>query len=192
MEKKTVRLEIKEKLKKLNQRELHKFHKEINSHISNSRLFLEGKVIMAYLAVPGEASVDASISTALSMGKTVCVPFILEEEGQMQAVRLVSLKKLGTDRFGIRTPQEPVEVIAPEDIDLVLVPGLGFTAQGDRLGKGKGYYDRYLPRCRNAVALGVAFEAQRVPEAAADEQDRQLDGFVTERKVYRGTDEFEL
>jgi 5-formyltetrahydrofolate cyclo-ligase len=42
------------------------------------------------------------------------------------------------------------------------------------------------------VALGVAFEAQRVPEAAADEQDRQLDGFVTERKVYRGTDEFEL
>lgn len=92
MEKKTVRLEIKEKLKKLNQRELHKFHKEINSHISNSRLFLEGKVIMAYLAVPGEASVDASISTALSMGKTVCVPFILEEEGQMQAVRLVSLK----------------------------------------------------------------------------------------------------
>ena len=43
-----------------------------------------------------------------------------------------------------------------------------------------------------AVALGVAFEAQRVPEAAADEQDWQLDGFVTERKVYRGTDEFEL
>ena len=41
-------------------------------------------------------------------------------------------------------------------------------------------------------ALGVAFEAQRVPEAAADEQDRQLDGFVTERKVYRGTNEFEL
>ena len=48
------------------------------------------------------------------------------------------------------------------------------------------------PGCRNAVALGVAFEAQRVPEAAADEQDWQLDGFVTERKVYRGTDEFEL
>ena len=43
-----------------------------------------------------------------------------------------------------------------------------------------------------AVALGVAFEAQRVPEAAADEQDWRLDGFVTERKVYRGTDEFEL
>ena len=61
-----------------------------------------------------------------------------------------------------------------------------------RVGMGKGYYDRYLPRCTRAVKLGVAFEAQRVPEAAADEQDWRLDGFVTERKVYRGTDKFEL
>lgn len=181
MEKKTVRLEIKEKLKKLNQRELHKFHKEINSHISNSRLFLEGKVIMAYLAVPGEASVDASISTALSMGKTVCVPFILEEEGQMQAVRLVSLKKLGTDRFGIRTPQEPVEVIAPEDIDLVLVPGLGFTAQGDRLGKGKGYYDRFLPRCTKAVTMAVGYEAQVLKELPVNAHDAKIRYLCTEK-----------
>ena len=79
-----------------------------------------------------------------------------------------------------------------EALDLVLVPCTAFDAVCRRVGMGKGYYDRYLPRCRNAVALGVAFEAQRVPEAAADEQDRRLDGFVTERKVYRGTDEFEL
>ena len=73
------------------------------------------------------------------------------------------------------------------------VPGPdGWEAVCRRVGMGKGYYDRYLPRCRNAVALGVAFEAQRVPEAAAEEQDWRLDGFVTERKVYRGTDEFEL
>ena len=80
----------------------------------------------------------------------------------------------------------------PEQLDLVLVPCTAFDAACRRVGMGKGYYDRYLPGCRNAVALGVAFEAQRVPEAAADEQDWQLDGFVTERKVYRGTDEFEL
>jgi len=75
---------------------------------------------------------------------------------------------------------------------LLLVPCVALNKQGYRLGYGAGYYDRYLPRCRNAVALGVAFEAQRVPEAAAEEQDWRLDGFVTERKVYRGTDEFEL
>ena len=95
--------------------------------------------------------------------------------------------------YGIRTPVlERAALIRPEALDLVLVPCTAFDAVCRRVGMGKGYYDRYLPRCRNAVALGVAFEAQRVPEAAADEQDWRLDGFVTERKVYCGTDEFEL
>ena len=95
--------------------------------------------------------------------------------------------------YGIRTPVlERAALVRPEALDLVLVPCTAFDAACRRVGMGKGYYDRYLPGCRNAVALGVAFEAQRVPEAAADEQDWQLDGFVTERKVYRGTDEFEL
>ena len=116
--------------------EIHRFNREINSHIVNSRLFLEGKVIMGYLAEPGEVNIDQSLQTALNMGKTVCVPQILEAPGEMAAARLVTLKKLGRDRYGIRTPQEPVETIAPEDIDLVLTPGLGFTAQGERLGRG--------------------------------------------------------
>ena len=95
--------------------------------------------------------------------------------------------------YGIRTPVlERAALVRPEALDLVLVPCTAFDAVCRRVGMGKGYYDRYLPRCRNAVALGVAFEAQRVPEAAAEEQDWRLDGFVTERKVYRGTDEFEL
>lgn len=142
MDKKTARQEIREKIQKLNQREIHKYNREINSHIVNSRLFLEGKVIMGYLGEPGEVNIDQSLQTALNMGKTVCVPQILEGPGEMAAARLVTLKKLGRDRYGIRTPQEPVETIAPEDIDLVLTPGLGFTAQGERLGRGAGYYDR--------------------------------------------------
>ena len=74
----------------------------------------------------------------------------------------------------------------------MLVPCTAFDAACRRVGMGKGYYDRYLPRCRNAVLLGVAFEAQRVEQAAVDAHDQQLDGFVTEERIYRGTDEFEL
>ena len=96
-------------------------------------------------------------------------------------------------QYGIRTPVlNRSALLPPESLDVVLVPCTAFDAECFRVGMGKGYYDRYLPGCRNAVTLGVAFEAQRVPEAAADEQDWRLDGFVTERKVYRGTDEFEL
>ena len=60
------------------------------------------------------------------------------------------------------------------------------------MGMGKGYYDRYLPRCVNAVKLGVALEVQRVEAAAVEPHDLRLDGFVTEGELYCGTDKFEL
>lgn len=49
---------------------------------------------------------------------------------------------------------------------------------------GKGYYDRYLPRCTRAVKIGIALEVQRVPRAAVDAHDQRLDAFVTERGIY--------
>ena len=49
---------------------------------------------------------------------------------------------------------------------------------------GKGYYDRYLPRCTRAVKIGIALEVQRVPRAAVDDHDQRLDSFVTERGIY--------
>ncbi len=183
MDKKALRLEIKEKIKKINQRDLHKFHKEINSHIVNSRLFLEGKVIMGYLAEPGEVNIDSALQTAISMGKTVCVPEILDGPGQMQAVRLVSLKKLGRDRYGIRTPQEGAEVIAPEDIDVVLTPGQGFTAHGERLGRGGGFYDRFLPKCTKAVPMAIAYEVQVVPELPVNTYDVKVRYLCTEKAL---------
>lgn len=184
MDKRTVRKEVEERRARLNQRELNKFNKEINSHISVSRLFLEGKVIMGYLAMAGkEVPVDQAMQTALNMGKTVCVPQILDLDGHMQAVRLVTLKKLAKDMYGIRTPQEPVEVISPEDIDLILVPGAAFTEHGDRLGKGKGFYDRFLPRCTKGVAMGVANEVQVLPELPTQAHDFKIRYLVTEKAL---------
>ncbi len=70
-------------------------------------------------------------------------------------------------------------------LDLVLVPCTAFDADCFRVGMGKGYYDRYLPRCKNAAKIGIAFEVQRVEHAAVDEHDQRLDAFVTERGIYK-------
>ena len=77
------------------------------------------------------------------------------------------------------------EILLPEALDLVLVPCTAFDADCFRVGMGKGYYDRYLPRCKNAVKIGIAFEAQRVEHAAVDEHDQRLDAYVTERGIYK-------
>ena len=139
----------------------------------------------------GEVDLAGLAEQAARLGKTVAYPVCGENFTLTAAVPGPDGWEVGA--YGIRTPVlERAALIRPEALDLVLVPCTAFDAACRRVGMGKGYYDRYLPGCRNAVELGVAFEAQRVPEAAADEQDRRLDGFVTERKVYRGTDEFEL
>ena len=149
------------------------------------------QTILLYAAFGGEAGLAGFAAEAARRGKVLAYPVCGENCSLTAAVPGPDGWETGL--YGIRTPVlERSVLLEPEQLDLVLVPCTAFDAVCRRVGMGKGYYDRYLPRCRNAVALGVAFEAQRVPEAAADEQDRQLDGFVTERKVYRGTDEFEL
>ena len=95
--------------------------------------------------------------------------------------------------YGIRTPVlRRSALLRPDQLDLVLVPCTAFDAACRRVGMGKGYYDRYLPRCTRAVKVGVAFEAQRVEAAAVDAHDQRLDGFVTEGGLYFGTDTTEL
>lgn len=149
------------------------------------------QTILLYAAFGGEADLAGFAAEAARRGKVLAYPVCGENCSLTAAVPGPDGWETGL--YGIRTPVlERSVLLEPEQLDLVLVPCTAFDAVCRRVGMGKGYYDRYLPRCRNAVALGVAFEAQRVPEAAAEEQDRWLDGFVTERKVYRGTDEFEL
>ena len=153
--------------------------------------FKKAENILLYAAFGGEADLSALAVEAARQGKTLAYPVCGEGFSLTAAVPGPDGWEVGA--YGIRTPiLSRSEILRPDQLDLVLVPCTAFDTACRRVGMGKGYYDRYLPRCTRAVKLGVAFEAQRVPEAAADEQDRQLDGFVTERKVYRGTDEFEL
>ena len=93
-----------------------------------------------------------------------------------------------TGLYGIRTPVlERSVLLEPEQLDLVLVPCTAFDADCFRVGMGKGYYDRYLPRCTKAAKIGIALEVQRVAHAAVDEHDQRLDAFVTERGLYTWT-----
>ena len=149
------------------------------------------QTILLYAASGSEADLSAFAEKAQAQGKTLAYPVCGEAYSLTAAVPGPDGWEVG--QYGIRTPiLSRSEILLPEALDLILVPCTAFDAVCRRVGMGKGYYDRYLPRCTRAVKLGVAFEAQRVPEAAAEEQDWRLDGFVTERKVYRGTDEFEL
>ena len=112
--------------------------------------------------------------------------FHLECEDDIQQT-IDAVKALGCKVGLTIKPGTAPEALAPylDQLDLVLVPCTAFDAACRRVGMGKGYYDRYLPRCTRAVKIGIAFEAQRVEHAAVDEHDQRLDAYVTERGIYK-------
>ena len=160
------------------------------ARIAGLDCFRRARTLLLYAAFGGEADLAALAEEAARQGKAVAYPVCGEGFSLTAAVPAPDGWEVGA--YGIRTPiLTRAQVLEPEVLDLILVPCTAFDAVCRRVGMGKGYYDRYLPRCTRAVKLGAAFEAQRVPCAAVDVHDQRLDGFVTEGGIY-GIDTFEL
>ena len=81
--------------------------------------------------------------------------------------------------MGIPAPLETLPEVSPNAFDLVVVPGVAFTRQGERLGYGGGYYDRYLPRCTSARMVATAFPEQIVPHVPTEEYDLRIPVILT-------------
>lgn len=96
----------------------------------------------------------------------------------------VGLESIKSGNLGLNLDNSmQVKMVQP---DIILVPGLAFTKSGARLGRGKGYFDRYLANY-SGVTLGVAFEAQLFNEVPQDKYDINMNYIVTEKQIYKGT-----
>jgi 5-formyltetrahydrofolate cyclo-ligase len=143
--------------------------------------------ILLYLDFRGEVESDGMIRWCLSKGKTVCAPVTIKAERKLIPVRITSLDELQEGAYGIREPVYSREKeVAPSEIDLVVLPGVGFDRQGGRLGYGGGYYDRFLPKLRPDVKkIAVAYELQVIDQVPTEPHDTLLDALVTEKGVWR-------
>lgn len=83
--------------------------------------------------------------------------------------------------LNIPEPAPHTLAVEPENIDLLIVPGVAFTRQGDRMGYGGGYYDRFIPRCTRARVLALAFEEQLYKELPTEEHDLRIPELITTR-----------
>ena len=139
--------------------------------------YKNAKTVFLYYSVGGEVDTHALIERMRADGKTVCLPSITGR-GVMEARRMDGLVP---GPYGIPTPEGPT--IPPENIDLVVVPGLAFDRACHRLGQGGGYYDRYLPGCR-AVTIGLACEFQMVDHLPQEAHDVPLHYVSTDAALY--------
>ncbi len=152
--------------------------------IASLPAFAQAKTILLYSHIRNELSLDALLTHPASAGKRFAFPLCVSKT-EMRAL-IPGAWKSGA--FGIPEPDPACsEEISPDELDLIICPGVAFDTDCRRLGMGAGYYDRFLPACKNAVIVMAAFEAQRAACIPFEAWDIPMDMVVTEEKIYRRT-----
>jgi 5-formyltetrahydrofolate cyclo-ligase len=170
LDKPTLRRRMRQVLELVDDRELRSI--ELWAKVASLPAYTSATTVMAFAAMPAEPATDGLFARLERDGKQLLLP-------RMHGDIIVAVAAGGgwtTGQWGIR---EPVgDAVDPASIDLVIVPGVAFTADGRRLGHGKAYYDRFLPHVR-AVTVGVGFHEQLVDDLPTEAHDIALDHVVT-------------
>lgn len=148
--------------------------------------FRRARIVMLYLHIPRELDASRLALAAWRDDKIVLAPKVNYRQRHMIAVEIRSLDAgLEAGAYGIPEPVtwEPWPV---EQIDLVIVPGLAFDRKGNRLGRGAGFYDRFLSRPEmRAVTCGIAFAEQVLDGLPTGDRDVPLKMLATDEEVVR-------
>lgn len=160
------------------------WNQQIVHKIVESTAYQTAACLMSYCAMGGEVDLKELHRLACQQGKRVAFPYCVS------STEMIALEPLGAEswekgRYGIWVPvPSRSKVISPDQLELVLCPCTAFDRQGHRLGMGGGYYDRFLPRCVNAVITAVAYEVQRVDTLEAEPWDVPMSCVFTEAEQW--------
>jgi len=152
--------------------------------------YQHARVVLGYMAFDHEVLTDGLMQQTMASGKQLVLPMVL---GDRQDMALYVIEDLGCDVApgyrGILEPQpQRTRAVAPETLELALIPGVAFDLRGGRLGFGTGLYDRLLSRLpRGIPTVGLAFDFQVIPRLPFQPHDMLLEAIVTEHRIIWGT-----
>ncbi len=152
--------------------------------------YVAADCVMWYVDVRDEVRTRQALPAAIAEGKRVVVPFCVD--GELELFWLESMAELELGMYKILEPRSDLRDVAakrvtPEQLDFVMVPGVGFDRRGGRTGHGKGYYDKLLQHARSdAPLVALGFECQLFDEIPMQSHDIFMDAVVTEAAVYPG------
>jgi len=168
--------------KALSKTEILKKSSNIKEKLFGLKKYKDAKTVLFYISYNGEVFTHDMIRQALK-DKKVVVPISNKEDFSLSLSELKSWDDLEISSYDILEPKKDcVKEISIDEIDLIIVPGVGFDLKGNRLGHGKGYYDRLLEKTK-AKTVGLAFEFQIVENIPTDSNDVPVDIIVTEERI---------
>jgi 5-formyltetrahydrofolate cyclo-ligase len=182
-EKKDFRIQLKEKLSQLS-RQLHDdFSNQIADRLYMDDAWKKAHVIGITISKFPEVDTHRIIQEAWKQGKLIAVPKCYPKEKKMSFRIISDFSQLESVFYGLLEPiEERTPFISHDDIDLLIVPGLGYTRDGFRIGFGGGYYDRYL-KDYNGQTVSLAFELQIIPSFKKEDYDMPVGKIMTNKEV---------
>ena len=176
-----LRKEIRKLREELPEDERKELSRKVIENLKKLKEFKKAKTIMLYYPIKGEVDLTPLFTDILESGKKLLLPKVVGEN--IYPIEVNDLSCLGEGCFNIPEPLGG-KIYKPEKIDLVVVPGVAFDKKGCRLGFGKGFYDRFLPRIKG-FKVGVAYDFQVKEEILCEEHDIPLDAVITPSTIYR-------
>lgn len=148
----------------------------------------DAPVIGCYLPMEDEVQTRQLFNLAWVANKQIAVPVITPNNPNMHFQTIHSHKQLEAGPLGILQPRKSTPALQFTASDLFIIPGIAFDHQCNRMGRGKGFYDRYLAQCP-AFRVGVAFDYQIVPRVPTSPNDIPMNMVLTENQTIFPTED---
>ncbi|MDR4510940.1 MAG: 5-formyltetrahydrofolate cyclo-ligase [Nitrososphaeraceae archaeon] len=183
--KEIIRKNVLEIRNQLSDIDIIKFSKIINKKIITSKEFKNANCIGIYYPIGSEVQTFDIIRESLLMNKQIGLPRVINSE--IIKFYLILEKSLGQikltkEKYGVMINSD--SNVDLESIDLLLIPGVAFDKKCNRIGYGKGFYDKYIQTTNQAKKIGLAFQKQIVEQIPINKHDKKLDLIVTEKNNY--------
>ncbi len=188
-DKHSIRREVLKKRDALSIEDRRQKDRLIFDRLVNLKPFNDAERMLFYVSFGSEVDTRGLIQYALSKGKTVAVPKVIKATSGLEVYRITDTKELVSGAFGIPEPLgRENDRLEPTLMDLIIVPGVAFDEQCNRLGFGKGYYDKLLSPLKadkKIVAIALAYEEQIVDFIPSEPHDVKMDMIVTDKRIVR-------
>lgn len=184
MDKKVIRQEMLRKRSKLSMNEILEKSEDIAEILFNLNQYGNSNFIFSFISFKDEVNTHEIIKNSINNGKRIGVPVTIPKTRELLVSELMDFdKELELGYYNILAPKEEyTRIVSPEQVDLVLVPGVAFDRRGYRVGYGGGYYDRFFNKLKKGIIkIGLCYNMQILPQVPIDSYDIPVDYIITEK-----------